>query len=285
MKIVFYHSDKPREELLANAFADGARSHGEEVVLRRLTEDKVVAEECTLACMVGVKSRELFWNHWRAGIHTLYFDKGYSRHALSGPVKIWEYWRVAVDSHQPTLKFQKVKRPSDRRDKLGFSFEPWRSVGETIVIAGSSAKYHEFYGMKDPTRVTEKIIRKIKSVSGREIIYRPKPSWKDARPIRGATFSSPAESIEDVLKRAHVLVTHGSNACFEAVVSGVPCIILGDAVAKPMSSTELDFVDNPRLASDKERNQWLSDLAYCQWTLAELASGEAWSYIKLQVYA
>jgi len=75
------------------------------------------------------------------------------------------------------------------------------------------------------------------------------------------------------------LVTHGSNACFDAVCLGIPCIILGDAVAKNMSSTTLDEIESPRLASEAERHQWLSDLAYWQWTEAEHASGEAWDFL------
>ena len=79
---------------------------------------------------------------------------------------------------------------------------------------------------------------------------------------------------------AWATVTHGSNFCFESVTSGVPCIILGDGVARPISSTRLSQIETPRLATDVERRKWLCGLSYCQWTLPEFASGQAWAEIK-----
>jgi hypothetical protein len=79
------------------------------------------------------------------------------------------------------------------------------------------------------------------------------------------------------------MVTHGSNACFEAVCEGVPCIVLGNGVAKPISSTQLEDVDNPRLASDSEREAWLNGLSYWQWSRDEMESGECWDYVRRYV--
>lgn len=284
MRICFWHSDKPREHLLADAFADGVTSAGDTIVRRALTDEKTVAPDCDVACMVGVKSRELFWLHWRAGIHTIYFDKGYTRQALGGPIKIWEYWRVAVDAHQPTKKLSYRDYPSDRADHLGLKYAPWRKGGSHIVLAGSSAKYHDFYGLSDPNRYYEKVIAEIRKHTRREVVYRPKPSWRDATPLSNSRYSDSSRSIEEELIDAWALVTHGSNACFEAITAGVPCIILGDAVAKPLSSTELKDIESPRLASDDERQKWLNSLAYQQWTLREMSTGEAWRVIRPQIY-
>lgn len=284
MRICFWHSDKPRERLLADAFATGARMHGDVVELRSLEPEPVVAD-CDVACMVGVKSRELYRAHFSAGAHVLYFDKGYTRHAAASPVKLWEYWRVALDGHHPTAKLMNTPRAGDRWDRLGLVFKPWhkRSDGH-IVIAGSSQKYHDFYGLKEPTAWTKKLVAALRVETRREIVYRPKPSWKDAVPIEGTRFSSGAETIEDVLANAWAVVTHGSNACFEAVLEGVPCVVLGDAVAKPISSTNVADIENPRRASYQERLQWAANLAYCQWTMPELASGEAWAVLRPQVF-
>jgi hypothetical protein len=287
MKIIFWCSDKPHERLLADAFVHGARALGDECIVRPL-QPEVVVEDCDLACMVGVKSRETFWAHWNAKIHTLYFDKGYTRHSAAGPVKVWEYWRVSVDGHQPTLYFMDVPRPSDRFDKLGLTIKPWREPSKKghIVIAGSSKKYHDFYGLSEPTRFARQLVGELRDELGtkREIVYRPKPSWKEAVPLNGTRYSTRPRTIEDELQGAHCLITHGSNACFEAVLEGVPCIILGEAVAKPISSTSSAELENPRLATHEERAQWFFNLAYCQWKASEFFSGEAWENIRPRVY-
>lgn len=285
MRICFFSSDKPREHLLADAFMDGAREHGDSVEIRPLNGEAQVAEGCDVAVMVGVKSRELFKANWQQGITCIYLDKGYTRHAIEGPIKLWEYWRVAINAHHPTGYFQKIRRKPDRYERLGLDFAPWRRKGQYIVFAGSSQKYHDFYGLSHPTQYAAKTIKQLEyHAGGRPIIYRPKPSWKDAEPINGTEFSRPPETIVDVLKDAHCLVTHGSNACFEAIQMGVPCIILGDAVAKPISSQTIEEVKEPHMVHDKRRRQWFYDLAYCQFTLPEFHRGEAWGIIRPQIY-
>lgn len=283
MRVCFWHSDKPRERVLSDAFLEGVRSCGDEVKARPLQPHVEVDEWADVACMVGVKSRELFHAHWRAGVHTVYLDKGYTRHSVSGGIRAWEYWRVAVDGHHPTHQLEKMTAPRDRLDRLDLHLTSWRNRGEHIVFAGSSAKYHDFYSLPDPTAYAAKYIKRIRSYSKRRIVYRPKPSWKEAVPIEGADYSE-GGSISEALQDAHALVTHGSNAVFEAILMGIPCIVLGDAVAKSISSTDVAQIERPWLATMGEREQWLANLAYMQWTQAEMASGEAWRHIRPQIY-
>ncbi|AMX93645.1 MULTISPECIES: hypothetical protein [Mesorhizobium] len=285
MKVCFYRSSKPREGLLADAFARGVIEHGDEAVVRQLDGDVQVASDCEVAVMVGVKSKELYQANWRAGIHTILLDKGYSRHSAGGPIKTWEYWRVSVDGHHPTRYLMKTPRPADRLQRLRLKVKPWRTIGDHIVIAGSSAKYNAFYGLPEPTEYAESLVRHLRQFSDRPIVYRPKPSWKEAVAIDGARFSyGEGETIDQVLDGAHAVVTHGSNACFEAVLAGIPCVVLGDAVAKPISSVKLADIESPLMVKRRDRNQWLANLAYAQFTLPEYADGEAWQIIRPQIY-
>jgi hypothetical protein len=284
VKVLFLHSDKPRERILAEAFIDGLKTVGDEGVKRPLQHPIEVDTSVEAVCMVGVKSRELFRAYGREGIRVLYFDKGYSRHKSLSVTRSWEYWRVSSGAHHPSRYLMGRPFPSDRWERMGFELKPWREHGGHIVFAGSSAKYHEFYDLPEPTTYAQKMIKRIRLLSPREIVYRPKPSWRDAVPIEGTRYSQLPETINDILDSAHALVTHGSNACFEAVIAGVPCIILGEAVAKPISSTDIDDIETPRLASDDERRQWLYNLAYQQWSLPEFCSGEAWKVIRPTIY-
>lgn len=272
MHVVFCHSDKDREVALAHSFLKGARRHGHTTQMIPLGDEALQAEG-DLVCMVGVKSKRL-WEAVRArGHHTLMFDKGYSRHR--GANRTWEYWRLSLDAHQPTMTtLMRVDRPSDRFEAMGWELAPWREDNDgPIVFAGSSGKYHEFYDMPEPTEWARGVIRQIRKLTSRPIIYRPKPSWKEAVPIKGSIFSNPNETLGAQLASAWALVTHGSNACVEAAVAGIPSIVLGNAVARPISTTVLKFIEEPEM---EYREQWLANLAYQQWTEAEMASGEAW---------
>ena len=288
MRVCFFRSDKPREGILADAFMEGVKKHGDIASIRMLG-DEDESDHCDVAVMVGVKSKRLFDKHINAGRHVIYLDKGYSRHVSEdSAVRIWEYWRVSVDSHHPTRYLMLKQMPHDRIDAFGLDLPlpPLRKGGNLshIVIAGSSAKYHEFYGMKPPNEYYKKVFKQIREKSAQPVIYRPKPSYHDAESIPGTITSPSRESIYDVLDGAHALVTHGSNACFEAVITGVPCIILGDAVAKPISSTDLKFIRSPKLASEEDRMQWLANLSYQQWTMPEMKNGKAWDHIRPMIF-
>lgn len=276
MKVVFWASSKDREQELAHAFLAGARAHGWDTEKRDLCARPRV-DDYDVGCMVGVKSAELFRAHKQAGTIPLMIDKGYIRsRAASG--RVWEYWRVAVNAHHPTENSLTLRKmPPDRFEKLGVEIGPWRGYGLQVVIAGSSAKYHQFYGLPHPTEYWTGIIANLASMTDRPIIYRPKPSWKDAAPIRSSLYSGPKDHITDVLNNAHCLITHGSNACFEAAIMGIPSIILGDGVMKSISSTSLDDLDAPRLG---KREQLLCNLAYHQWNMQEFSTGEAWATMK-----
>lgn len=282
MRVCFWMSDKPRERLLADAFLDGVRASGDEGFTRSLLPAVEVAD-CDVACMVGVKSRQLFRAHWAEGIHIVYLDKGYTRHAAKSPVKLWEFWRVAIDAHQPTSSLA-IARPDDRLARLDLKLKPFGGAREKILIAGSSEKYHEFYGMHEPTKWARRLVHAIKSLTERPIVYRPKPSWSSARPVDGAAYSQFPRTIEDELAEAHALVTHGSNACFEAILAGVPVIALGPAAAAPIAERALTRIETPRIPSDEERLEWLARIAYCQFTMAEFSTGEAWRIIRPQLF-
>lgn len=285
LRVTFWMSDKPRERILADAFARGVAEGGDHIELRPL-QAQIETADCDVACMVGVKSRELCRAHWDKGIHTIILDKGYTRHAAPGAVKLWEYWRVAVDAHHPTGRLMKSLYPRTRWDELELTIKPWRDPTRkgAILLAGSSQKYHDFYGLREPTHWAKKLIRQLREVTDQPIIYRPKPSWRDAVPIEGTIWSGSQETIDEVLERTSVLITHGSNACFEAVLEGIPCVVVGEAVAKPISSKQVEEIAHPWRVAEPVREAWFYELAHYQWTLPEMAAGKTWEFLRPQIY-
>jgi hypothetical protein len=284
LKVVFIAADKDREQNLAKAFLAGVQKGGDigEIVYKGKDD---LAPDGDVFCIVGVKSHKLFRRIKDAGKHVVFFDKGYFRHR--GPQRTWEYWRVAVNTHHPTdyvgrarhgeqrwlaISKRRVVRPKD-----------WRA-GEHVIFAGSSEKYHNFCGLPNPTEYAADIVRQIKKHTNRMVIYRPKPTWMAAEPVRGASFSGRADNLYDLLQRAHCLVTNGSNAGFDAVLEGVPTIVLGEAITRPISSTDLRDVDNPYLAPYLDRDQWLYNIAWCMFTEAEMADGMAWQAVRPQLF-
>lgn len=272
MRVIFAASHKGREQRLARAFRDGVEKRGDEcaIVAAETAEDALLGAD-TVA-MVGVKSRALWRAVWRSGGVPIMLDKGYIRGG-------WRYWRASVGAHHPTRFLMRgSRRPPPPSKQLG---EPsaWRRDGSHVVFLGSSAKYHSFHGLPHPTEYAETAIAEIRrTTGGRPVIYRPKPSWRDAVPVPGARMSTGSLSAD--LAGAWATVTHGSNACIDSALAGVPCVVLGDAVARPISSVRLRDVAAPHLASREIRCQWLENLAFWHWDMREISRGVAWKHLR-----
>lgn len=286
MKVTFLSSEKEREDELAEAFLHGvALDERDTVELVRKGDFKGFLPDADICCMVGVKSFKIFQMCRKQGMGVLFFDKGYLRHR--GPGRVWEYWRIGINAHHPTAYLPLMNFTPARFRKIqharALEFKPWRQDGSHIVYAGSSEKYHNFYGLPEPTAYAEDLIAQLKKVTKRRIIYRPKPTWYEAEQVKGANFSPRTESINTALVGAWAMVTNGSNACFEAAMAGIPSIVLGEAVAKPISSTTIEEIENPRLATEDELLHWLSQLFWCQFTEDEMRRGLAWRMIRAQL--
>lgn len=275
MRVKFLASDKKREQQLAKAFMAGVQRDGVAGVIEPLSAMPDL-DNIDVACMIGVKSKRLFDRCREAGVVPILFDKGYLRHRRAD-ARTWEYWRVSIASHHPTRYLYEGKANRARLQLLHLDVKRWRGYGLQIVLAGSSQKYHDFYGLPDPTTWAKEVVAEIRKHTDRPIIYRPKPSWQEAVEIEGTFFSKPTENIASVLGNAWALVTHGSNACFEAALMGVPSIILGDAVAKPISSTSIEDINDPMMG---ERGNWLQRLVHWQWTEREMSRGHCWRFMK-----
>lgn len=275
MKTVFWIPGKPLEKSISFAFADGLRAHGDECEVRRVREKSEPAD-CDVVVLFGVKRQALFRKHLQAGTPVLYIDKGFSRQRVNGQY----YYRVAVNAHDPLDILTEGTFSPERRRRFDWHFPGWRKSGEHIVIAGSSAKYHAFFKLAEPHAWATRLVGKLKRLTDREIVYRPKPTWHEAKPIGGSTFRHGGSIWRD-LRGAHCLITYGSAACLEAVLSGVPSIITGPAIARPISSVTIaGDIEHPKKAEPADVEQWLNNLGHCQWSLPEMKSGEMWEMLR-----
>lgn len=274
MKVGFWCGENDREEELALAFVRGASRRGVDgrVIYRA---DGLLDRDYDVACVFGVKSFDLFRAHTSRGIPVVYFDKGYIRRSSS------TYWRMSVNAHSPVDWVASARMPTDRADRQQYRVRRWCG-GKSIVIAGASEKYHRFYGLPHPTEYARQLIKRIRELSEAPIVYRPKPSWRNATPIPGSDYSDSGQ-IGEVLRDAAVLVTHGSNACLDAILDGVPSIVLGNGITKSVSSAKIEDVACPHKASFSSITQMLANVAYCQWTTEEIGAGDLWDVLMPQL--
>jgi hypothetical protein len=95
----------------------------------------------------------------------------------------------------------------------------------------------------------------IKKYSDREIIVSNKFDKKKASDYFDETF---------------VLVTYHSNAGIDAMINGIPCIFTN----QQRQFSKISEIENPPYSENI-----LYNLAYWQWNVHEMKSGEAWSFL------
>lgn len=290
MLIRFYTSvgaDRtPKERVfrLAEAMKDGAKAFGDTVEILHNADFAGPAPEVDVACCWGIvgNARAIVDAYTATGKRVLQFDKALIRR-LGGERG---YLRVGLDGPSPVKYLMRAPRAFDRWEAHRIELKPRqpREGRPVIAFAGSSQKNCTFFGLGDANDYAEMVLGRCRDIFKKaELVYRPKPTWSGFRALPMARLSRPPEELAELLQAANVLITHNSSAAIEAVVLGVPAITLGPCAAQFVSAKSVDDIRDPYFPSDHARFQWACNLAYCQWTTEEMASGEAWAFLRTEI--
>lgn len=224
---------------------------------------------------------------YRQEARAVYIDLGYWGRREGGR---WAgYHKISVGARHPTAYLMRKAMSSDRLAHFNLDVKPWRAAENPnghILVAGMGDKGAIAEGFK-PEEWEREAIERLQQVTHRTIVYRPKPSWKDARPIPGTRFSPHAIPLEAELANCWCVVTHHSNVAVDAIVAGIPVICV-EGVAAHVSSVMTDQwmtreqVESPGQVENLHRIQWMANLAYCQWSIREMAQGLPWRHLRMQ---
>lgn len=246
---------------VAKAMRDGLRRQG--VAVEVYTGfDRVRAD---VAVAYGWVHEPVFSTYKLAGAHFVYWDLGYFRRdGHEG------HHRIAVDDWDVIHNMAQMC-PDDRWLALRVERGAPNAGAGDVILAGMSDKAAGTHGFRpgEWERRTEKHVRELAPEV--RVVVRPKPSRRD----RGVA------PIAEALKSARALVTHHSNAALDALVAGVPCFAAKGA-GKLLSPRVLthQFLTAPEMPDPVAVDRLLADVAYAQWTPAEMRSGAAWEHVR-----
>ena len=143
---------------------------------------------------------------------------------------------------------------NDRLNKLNIKFKTQRKYGDYIILSEPAEVTVKYYKLND---WVNKTIKEIKKYSDRKIIKHNKHS-----PVK----------LMDLLKNAWAFVSDHSNAGLLAMINGVPSHYTNKTLQKISSIKEIE--------SSEINYNIFPNLAYGQWTLKEMESGEAWEFLQ-----
>ena len=202
------------------------------------------------------------------------------------------YYRVGVNGFlQDDADFNNAESRPDRWEQQSRAFDlrlkPYRQAGRHVLIVGqnpgdASLRGADIFDWMYRTAV------QARRLTERPIVVRPHPVTPEKMmrefeerfmTLEGIVLDHPPkQSIQSVLQDCWVLLAYSSNATIDALIEGVPCITLSPAnLAWPVSDHDLERIERPTLF---EREQWLYDLAYAQWSPKEMRAGTVWRHLR-----
>jgi hypothetical protein len=138
---------------------------------------------------------------------------------------------------------------------------PWRPNGRTVLICPSSPiitrQLKSEQWLEDAKALCERY-------TDRPVVIRKKSS---ALPL--------AKQIE--MDDVHCVVADRSMVAVEAALLGCPVFVHPGSPAAPVGLTDLAAIDDP---IRPDRTAWIESLAWCQYSEAEMRSGEAWRALR-----
>lgn len=220
----------------------------------------------------GLRDGPAFFYGVVAGANKDIFDAARSRQASGGPD--WFYCDNSTFDSARQQSFRITRNrlqhsglgisTGERFARLGIEIQPWRDVGEHIVVCPQSDPF-----MRDVACYRGDWLSDVRADLARHTNrpVRVRPWNRD----KGALVATLAQD----LAGAHALVTWSSAAAVSAILAGIPAFVMSDdCAALPMSAGPLSEINSP--LKPPGRREWASVLADNEWAISEIRDGTAW---------
>jgi hypothetical protein len=186
-----------------------------------------------------------------------YMDHGYfnqsKREFIDNTTKVLNmdgYFRIV---HNAFIHNGRGNYPDDRLKKLNLNIVEQKKIGSHIILSEPSEIMKKIYDKPHWVNDTKKILQKY---TDRPIIVHNKFSKKN---------------LDELLKNAWAFISLQSTAGFKAMMNGVPAYFTEQSLK---NIAKINDIENPNIDY-----KIFNNLAYGQWTLDEIGSGEAWESI------
>ncbi|XZE19810.1 hypothetical protein SH449x_005139 [Pirellulaceae bacterium SH449] len=194
-----------------------------------------------------------------------------------GFVRREHYYMVGWDGLNGRADFCNQRSPGNRIKQLGVTLSPWRRNGTHIVLCGQ-VPWDASVQHTDHIAWCRKTACRLSEITDRPIRFRPHPMQPNAINMQDCPVEiSTNRTLDEDMVDAWAVVTFNSNAGVEATIAGVPAFAedIG-AMGYSILNHDLEKINNPETPC---RQQWLKNLAYTQWNLEEISSGQTLSHL------
>jgi len=245
---------EPKKDAILNNFLTGAQ--GVFAGSKNLEDIDIT----TPIVVRGIAKKKVMHKAIEDGRDFYYIDTGYF-----GNEKTKLYHRIVKNGLQFNLPIWK-DCPDDRFMATSTQIRK-KTPGRNILLCPPSQKALNYWDVNLETWILQ-TTETIKKYTDRPIVIREKAN----RQIR-----TNDDTMEMALSRdVHCLVTYNSIAAVEALILGKPVFTMGPNAAGPLANRELSRIEQPMMPVVDRVRQLCCNLAYGQFTPAEMIDATAW---------
>lgn len=257
------------------AFSQGCQQLGHEVVYNNMDAD--VAVIWSVLWHGRMASNKRVWDTYRSkNKPVIVLEVG----ALHRNIM----WKVGINGINREANFGEKENTSDRADSLGLKLKPWNSdPNGDIVICTQHDKSHQWRAMPPITNWVLSTIEDIRKYTDRRIILRPHPRCKlngIQHEFNNVYLKQPTaiqgtyDDFDLYFDGVYAVVNVSSNPATQAILNGIPAFVDAPSLAYDVSN-DIHFMHDIETPLRPDRQQWLNDLAYTEWSVPEIAQGVA----------
>ena len=254
-----------------DSFASGVRIAGHSVTYNEFSGD--VGVIWSILWNGRMADNRKVWDYYRSQ------DKSVIVLEVGG-IKRGTTWKVGINGINNEANFGPKGNGPERAKLLNLELQPWRTNGRDIIICGQHDKSHQWRHMPPMAEWIFQTISAIREhTSRRPIIVRPHPRCTvttELNKFENVTIEFPRQipnTYDDFdfdFHNAWAVVNWSSNPATQAVIGGVPVFVGPSSLAWDVGNDSLKDINNPVMP---DRQQWLNDLAYTEWTTEEISQG------------
>lgn len=219
---------------------------------------------------VSDTTKEVFDRQRDNNLPWIYIDNGYFKPRISqyeaGDKK--PFYRATYNA----LQMNKIIDTTEERwERLGLELNEPKPRGDEILFCPPHDLFCRLVlGIDNHLQYRDRCMALLQQYTDRPINVRVKPRWAE---------EEPPPLVEDFAK-AHIVVTVLSNVAVEAILYGLPVLLLDDRSAAHPLTTQVENIETPYLWTYPMAYDWACNLANHQWTLEEMRKGICWKYLK-----
>lgn len=252
------------------AFNDGAHALGHTCVYNEVHSDVDVIWSVLWAGKMA-RNQQIWERNQKTGKPTIVLEVGGICRGTT--------WKVGLNGINRAAHFGPTGNSADRARQLGLTLSPWRDNGDYILVCGQHTKSEQWKGMPPVHTWASSIIQEIRLYTDRPIVFRPHPrcpvpafEHRYTNVVRETPvkLQHTYDDFDLSFSSAWATVSASSNPGIQSIIAGVPSFTTPDSIAYPVSIRSIANIENP---CQPDRQQWLNDYAWTEYTLSEISSG------------